>query len=55
MEKRSNLENSPCFFILEFAPNKIHDMWTYCTVGMSADLIDNNLIELVIYKVKQHN
>lgn len=45
----------PEFFILEFAPNKIHNMWTYCTVGMSADLIGDNLIELVIYSPRQDN
>jgi hypothetical protein len=39
----------PDFFILEFPPNKKHDMFCYCTVGMSADRLDDNLIELFIY------
>ncbi|MFB9078912.1 suppressor of fused domain protein [Flavobacterium procerum] len=45
----------PEFFVLEFAPNNVHNMWAYCTVGMSADLIDDNLIELVIYSQRQDN
>ena len=37
------------FYVLEFPVNKRHKMICYCTVGMSADRIDNNLIELIIY------
>ncbi|QMU30602.1 suppressor of fused domain protein [Adhaeribacter radiodurans] len=43
----------PNFYILEFAPNKIHDFWTYCTVGMSVDCEEENLIELFIYSPRQ--
>lgn len=42
----------PDFFILEFPPNGRHDMFCYCTVGMSADRFDENLIELFIYSPK---
>lgn len=37
------------FFVLEFPPNERHQMYSYCTVGMSADRLDENLIELVVY------
>jgi hypothetical protein len=39
----------PDFYILEFPPNKRHDMFCYCTVGMSADRGDEMRIELVVY------
>jgi hypothetical protein len=42
----------PDFFILEFPPNKRHSMFCYCTVGMSADRLDDNKIELVVYSPK---
>ena len=42
------------FYILEFGYNKRHSMWTYCTVGMSLDRADDNLIELVVYSPRQH-
>lgn len=42
----------PEFFVLEFAPNARHDMFCYCTVGMSADRLDDNLIELFVYSAK---
>ncbi|KIC95950.1 suppressor of fused domain protein [Flavihumibacter solisilvae] len=37
------------FFILEIPPNKRHGMFCYCSVGMSADRIDDNKVELVVY------
>lgn len=37
------------FFILEFGPSKKHQMWTYATVGMSLDMEEENLIELITY------
>lgn len=40
------------FFILEFPHNERHQMFCYCTVGMSADRFDDNLIELVVYAPK---
>ena len=40
------------FFILEFPHNSRHQMYCYCTVGMSVDKLDDNLIELVIYSPK---
>ncbi|MEJ2881089.1 suppressor of fused domain protein [Pedobacter sp. GR22-6] len=40
------------FFVLEFPPNKRHGMFCYCTVGMSADRLDENLVELFIYSPK---
>ncbi|WP_052496566.1 suppressor of fused domain protein [Pedobacter lusitanus] len=42
----------PDFFILEFPPNKKHAMVCYCTVGMSEDRLDDNLIELFVYSPK---
>jgi hypothetical protein len=39
----------PNFEVLEFPPNKRHNMYGYCTVGMSLDRDDDNLIELVLY------
>ncbi|MES2456117.1 MAG: suppressor of fused domain protein [Bacteroidota bacterium] len=42
----------PDFFILEFPPNTKHNMYCYCTVGMSADRLNENLIELFIYSPK---
>lgn len=39
----------PDFSVLEIPPNTRHNMFCYCTLGMSADRIDDNLIELVIY------
>ena len=39
----------PDFHVLEIAPNEKHSMICYCTVGMSADRLDDNLIELVVY------
>lgn len=42
----------PDFFVLEFSPNAMHSMFCYCTVGMSVDRLDDNLIELIIYSPK---
>ena len=39
------------FIVLEIPPNKQHDMYCYCTVGMSAERSDN-LIELLVYSPK---
>ena len=41
------------FYVLEFTPNKKHNMWTYCTVGMSLDRSDNNLIEIFIFSPRK--
>jgi len=43
----------PEFYILEFIPNQIHNFWTYCTVGMSADSLEENLIELFVFAPRQ--
>jgi hypothetical protein len=42
----------PEFYVLEFLPNQKHNMFCYCTVGMSADRLDKDSIELVIYAPK---
>jgi hypothetical protein len=42
----------PEFYVLEFTPNQKHTMFCYCTVGMSADRLDEDSIELVIYAPK---
>lgn len=42
----------PDFYVLEMPPNRRHGMFVYCTVGMSADRIDNNLIELFAFSPK---
>lgn len=39
----------PDFYLLEFPPNKKIDVFCYCTVGMSLDRKDDNLIELFVY------
>ena len=43
----------PDFYVLEFQPNKHHDFWTYCTVGMSLERPDDILIELFVFSPKQ--
>ena len=43
------------FYILEVTPNDRHSMFCYCTVGMSADRIDDNLVELVLYSPRPDN
>ena len=45
----------PGFFVLEFPSNQRHDFFCYCTVGMSADRLDNNLIELMVFAPKADN
>lgn len=40
------------FFVLEIPPNNKHQMFCYCTVGMSIGRSDENLIELVVYAPK---
>lgn len=45
----------PDFFVLEVPPNDRHSMFIYCTVGMSADRMDDNLIELFIFSPKPSN
>ncbi len=42
----------PEFFILELPPGR-HAVWTYATVGMSADRSDDNLIELIVYSARK--
>jgi hypothetical protein len=42
----------PDFVVLEFPPNSRHNMFSYCTVGMSCDRLDDNRIELLIYSPK---
>jgi hypothetical protein len=37
------------FFVLEIPPNKRHNKYAYCTVGMSADRLDDNLTELFVF------
>lgn len=41
------------FYILEIPPNEKRDIYTYCTVGMSADRLDDNLIELFVFSPVQ--
>jgi hypothetical protein len=41
------------FFVLEIPPNKRHNMYAYCTVGMSSDRLDQNLFELFVYSPVQ--
>lgn len=43
------------FYVLEIAPNSRHNMFCYCTIGMSVDRLDDNLIELVLYSLKPDN
>ena len=42
----------PSFFVLEFPPNNRHNMFCYCTLGMSVDRLDDNKIELLVYSPK---
>lgn len=42
----------PDFYVLEIPPNKRHGVFIYCTVGMSADRTDDNLIELFVFSPK---
>ena len=36
------------FYVLEFKPNDRHNFWIYCSVGMSLNRNDENLIEVFI-------
>lgn len=45
----------PDFCVLEFPPNKKHNMWVYCTAGMSLDRFNNNPIEVFIFSPKSDN
>ena len=49
-DSKENLDHD--FFILEFPPNNKHNMFCYCTAGMSFKRNDDNLIELIIYSAK---
>ncbi|RBL92919.1 suppressor of fused domain protein [Chitinophaga flava] len=42
----------PDFYVLEIPPNSRHNAFVYCTVGMSADRMDDNLIELFVFSPK---
>jgi hypothetical protein len=59
--KKLKLERGPTeklhtdFYVLELMPNDRHNMYCYCTVGMSADRIDENLIELILYSPRADN
>jgi hypothetical protein len=48
-----HLKMYPEFYVLTFAPNNIHNMWIYCTIGMSLFRDDDNLIELFIFSPQQ--
>jgi Suppressor of fused protein (SUFU) len=39
----------PDLYVLEFKPNNRHNFWTYCSIGMSLDRKDDNLIELFVF------
>jgi hypothetical protein len=41
------------FSVLEFAPNKRYNFWTYCSIGMSLGREDDNLIELFVFSPRQ--
>jgi hypothetical protein len=43
------------FYVLEFTPNQKHNMFCYCTVGMSVDRLADDAIELVVYASKSDN
>jgi hypothetical protein len=59
--KQLNLEYGPKeklhpdFCVLELPPNKRQAMFCYCTVGMSVERNDSNLIELVVYSPRPDN
>jgi hypothetical protein len=37
------------FFVLMIPPNKVRSFFIFCTIGMSCDRLDENLIELFVY------
>jgi len=41
------------FRVLLFHPNKIHKFYIYCTLGMSINRTDDNLIELFVFSPKK--
>jgi len=41
------------YYTLEFKPHDQYNFWTYCTVEMSLDRENNNLIELFIFSPRQ--
>jgi hypothetical protein len=43
----------PDFYVLEFGPNKQHNCWVYCSVGMSLERDDDNLIEIFVFSPRQ--
>lgn len=43
----------PDFYVLEFGPNKQHNCWVYCSVGMSLEREDDNLIEIFVFSPHQ--
>lgn len=43
----------PDFFVLEFKPNRRHNFWTYCSVGMSIDIQSENLIEMFVFSPRE--
>mgnify|MGYP000143606844 CR=1 FL=1 len=49
IEKSSSNQLHKHFSVLEIPPNNRHKMYAYCTVGMSADRLDENLTELFLY------
>jgi hypothetical protein len=55
LDKGPTWKLHPDFYVLEFGNNKRHNMFVYCTVGMSLDRSDENLIELIIYSPRQDN
>ncbi|WP_276380979.1 suppressor of fused domain protein [Flavobacterium sp. H4147] len=53
LEKGPREKLHPDFFVLEFKPNDRHDFWVYCSVGMSLEREDDNLIELFVFSPQQ--
>ncbi|MBE8725704.1 suppressor of fused domain protein [Flavobacterium hungaricum] len=43
----------PDFYVLEFGPNEQHNFWVYCSLGMSLEREDDNLIEIFVYSPRQ--
>ena len=41
------------FYVLEFPPNQKHNMWTYCSVGMSPGIDTDVRTEVFIYSPKK--
>ena len=49
LKKGPNEKLHSDFYVLEFEPNDRHGFWTYCSVGMSLDREDDNLIEVFVF------